>query len=119
MHTWLTRAVIVVAAGLTLAAAWERLPGTTPNRLLFYPVVLFPYALFALTTRQGGRHLTVLLGGLALLAGLWLWVLVQDPASGGPSLVFAVVTHLVASTALGILVTGMAKRRRPPARTPL
>lgn len=117
MQTWLTRAAIVVAAGLTLAAVLERLPETSTNQLLFYPVLLFPYALFALTTRQGGRHLTLVLAGMIALAGLWLWVLVQDPASGGPSLISAVVTHLVASTVLGITVTVMGRRRRP-SRTP-
>lgn len=118
MQTWLTRAAIVVAAGLTLAAVWERLPGMSSNQFLFYPAILFPYALFALTTRRGGRHLLLVLAGVIALAGLWLWVLVQDPASGGPSLVFAVVTHLVASTVLGIAVTVLG-RHPPQSRTPL
>jgi hypothetical protein len=118
MRTWLTRTAIVVAAGLTMAAAWERLSGFSSNQFLFYPVLLFPYALFALTTRQEGRHLPALFAGMAGLAGLWLWVLVQAPASGGPSLVFAVVAHLIASTVLGVLVTRLGRRRRP-SRTPL
>lgn len=118
MHTWLTRAVIVVAAGLTLAAVWERLPGSSPNHLLLFVTALFPYALFAMTTRQEGRHLPVLLGGVIALAVLWLWVLVQAPGSGGPSLVAAVVTHLVGSTVLGIIVTVLG-RRPPRSRAPL
>ena len=115
MQTWLTRTAIVVAAGLTLAAVWERLPEFSSNQFLLYPAILFPYALFALTTRQGGRHMTVLLGGVIVLAGFWLWVLVQESASGGPSLVFAVVTHLLASTVLGITVTVLGRRTRPGA----
>ncbi len=120
MRIWLVWVAIVVAAGLTLAGFWERMPGMTDNRLILYPVLLFPYGLFALTTRQRGPHLAVTLGGVLLLAGLWLWVLVQDPAAGGPTLLFAVVTHLVASTVIGITVMTLAGRfRRPPARTPL
>ena len=90
MRIWLLRATIVAAAGLTLAGFWERMPGMTDNRLILYPVLLFPYALYALMTRERGPHLAVLLGGVVLLAGLWLWVILQEPASGGPTLLFAV-----------------------------
>jgi tryptophan-rich sensory protein len=112
MRTWLTRAAIVVAAGLTLAAVWERMPGMSHNRLILYPVILFPYGLYAVMTRDRGPHLAVLLGGVLLLAGLWLWVVLQDPASGGLSLPVAVVTHLIATTILGITVTLLGRRAR-------
>jgi len=112
MRTWLLRATIVVAAGLTLAGFWERMPGMTDNRLILYPVLLFPYGLFLLMTREPGRHLAVLLGGALLLAGLWLWVVLQDQASGGPTLLFAVVTHLVGSTVIGISGTVLRRRFR-------
>ena len=112
MRIWLLRATIVVAAGLTLAGFWERMPGMTDNRLILYPVLLFPYGLFLLMTRGRGRHLAVLWGGALLLAGLWLWVVLQDPASGGPTLLFAVVTHLVASTVIGITGTVLGRRFR-------
>ena len=112
MRIWLLRAAIVVAAGLTLAGFWERMPGMTDNRLILYPVLLFPYGLFLLMTRERGLHLAVLFGGVLFLAGLWLWVLLRDPASGGPTLLFAVVTHLIASTILGITVTTLGKRSR-------
>lgn len=117
MRIWLIRAAIAVAAGLTLAAFWARMPGMTDNRLILYPVLLFPYGLFALTTRERGPHLTVLLGGVLLLAGLWLWVLLQDQASGGPTLLFAVVTYLIASTVIGITVTVLGRRSRANSRT--
>lgn len=110
MRTWLTRAAIALAAALTLAAVWEHLPGVTPNRLILYPVLLFPYALYALMTRGRGPHIAVLLGGVLFLAGLWVWVLLQGPASGVPSLLSAVVTHLIASTVIGI--TGLLVGRR-------
>jgi hypothetical protein len=84
----------------------------TSTRLLLYMVILFPYGLYALVTRDRGPHLAVLLGGLLLLAGLWLWVMLQDPASGGPTLPFAVVAHLIASTILGITVTTLGRRAR-------
>jgi hypothetical protein len=113
MRIWLIRAAIAVAAGLTLAGFWERMPGMTSTRLLLYMVILFPYGLYALVTRDRGPHLAVLLGGLLLLAGLWLWVMLQEPAFGGPTLLFAVVTHLIASTVLGIIVTTLGKRSRP------
>lgn len=112
MRTWLTRAAIVVAAGVTLAALWERLPGMSHNLLILYPVILFPYGLYAVMTRDRGPHLAVLLAGVLLLAGLWLWVVLRDPASGGPSLFVAVVTHLIASTILGITVMLLGKRAR-------
>lgn len=117
MRIWLLRSAIVVAAGLTLAGFWERMPGMTDNRLILYPVLLFPYALYALMTRERGPHLAVLLGGVLLLAGLWLWVLLQDPASGGPTLLFAVVTHLIASTVIGITGTVLGRGARTKART--
>ena len=112
MHTWLPRAAIAIAAVLTLAAVWERLPGMTSNRFILYPVLLFPYGLYALMTRGRGPHLAVLLGGVLLLAGLWLWVLLQGPDSGGLSLMSAVVTHLVASTVIGITATLLGRRAR-------
>lgn len=119
MRTWLTRAAIVAAACLTAAAFWERMPGMTSTRLMLYLVILFPYGLYAVMTRNPGPHHTVLLGGLVFLAGLWLWVMLQDPASGGPSLVSAVVAHLIASTVLGITVMLLGKRARlSPPRTP-
>jgi tryptophan-rich sensory protein len=113
MRIWPLRAAIVVAAGLTVAGFWERMPGMTDNRLILYPVLLFPYALYALMTRERGPHLAVLLGGVLLLAGLWLWVMIQDPASGGPTLLFAVVTYLIASTVIGITATVLGRRSRP------
>jgi hypothetical protein len=121
MRTWLTRAAIVLVAGLTFAAFWERMPGMTTNRLMLYLVILFPYGLYMVMTRDSGPHHTVLLGGLVFLAGLWLWVMLQSPATGGPSTLSAVVTHLIASTVLGITVMLLGKRaRRPqPSRTPL
>ena len=112
MRIWLLRAAIAVAAGLTLAGFWERMPGMTDNRLILYPVLLFPYALYALVTRERGPHLSVLLGGVLLLAALWLWVMLQDPASGGPTLLFAVVTYLIAATVIGITATVMGRRAR-------
>lgn len=112
MRIWLTRTAIVLVAGLTAAAFWERMPGMTTNRLVLYMVILFPYGLYTVMTRNRGPHHTVLLGGLAFLAGLWLWVMLQDPASGGPSLLSAVVTHLIASTVLGITVMLLGKRAR-------
>lgn len=120
MRIWILRAVIVVAAGLTLAGFWERMPEMTDNRLILYPVLLFPYALFLLMTRENGPHLAVLFGGALLLSGLWLWVMIQDPASGGPTLLFAVVTYLVATTVIGITATVLGRRfRQSPRRTPL
>jgi len=107
MRTWLTRAAIAAAAGLTVAGVWERLPGMTSTRLLLYMVILFPYGLYAVMTRDRGPHLAVLLGGALLLAGLWLWVLL-----GGLSLLAAVVTHLIASTVIGITATRLGKRAR-------
>jgi tryptophan-rich sensory protein len=112
MRIWLIRAVIVAAAGLTLAGFWERMPGMTDNRLILYPVLLFPYGLYLLMTRERGPHLAVLLGGVVLLAGLWLWVLLRDAAFGGPTLFFAVVTHLIASTVIGITVMTLGRRAR-------
>lgn len=119
MRTWLTRAAILVAAVLTLAAVWEQLPGMSANRLILYPVLLFPYGLYAVMTRGRGPHLAVLLGGVLFLAGLWLWVLLQ----GSPSLLSAVVTHLIASTVIGITATLLGRRARvklqPPPQTRL
>jgi hypothetical protein len=112
MRTWLTRAAIVAAAGLTAAAFWGRMPGMTTNRLMLYMVILFPYGLYAVMTRNRGSHHAVLLGGLAFLAGLWLWVMLKAPGSGGPSTLSAVVTHLIASTVLGITVMLLGKRAR-------
>jgi tryptophan-rich sensory protein len=112
MRTWLTRAAIAVAAGLTVVAVWERLPGMTSTRLMLYMVVLFPYALYAVMTRNRGPHHAALLGGLLFLASLWLWVILQDPASGGPSLLAAMVTHLLVSTVIGITVMTLGKRAR-------
>jgi uncharacterized membrane protein YjjB (DUF3815 family) len=107
MHTWLLRAAIAIAAVLTLVAVWEQLPGTSANRLILYPVLLFPYGLYAVMTRDRGSHLAVLLGGVLFLAGLWLWVLLQ-----GPALLSAVVTHLIASTVIGITATLLGRRAR-------
>lgn len=112
MRIWLIRAAIAVAAGLTVAGFWERMPGMTSTRVLLYLVILFPYGLYVLTTRDRGPHLAVLLGGLLLLAGLWVWVMLRAPVSGGPTLLFAVVTHLVASTVIGITVTTLGRRGR-------
>ena len=63
-------------------------------------------------TRERGPHLAVLFGGVLLLAGLWLWVILQDPASGGPTLLFAVVTYLIAATVIGITATVIGRRAR-------
>src|SRR6266545_222699 len=109
MRIWLTRAAIAVAAGLTIAAVWERLPGMTSTRLLLYMVILFPYGLYTVVTRERGPHVTVLLGGLLLLAGLWIWVMLRDPASGGLS--------LLASTVIGISSMVLGKRARAKTRT--
>lgn len=57
--------------------------------------------------RDRGPHHAALLGGLLLLAGLWLWVLLD-----GLPLLAAVVTHLVASTVIGITVMTLGKRAR-------
>lgn len=123
MRTWLTRAAIGVAAVLTLAGVWDQFPGMTSNRLILYPVLLFPYGLYTMMTRHRGPHLVVLLGGALFLAGLWLWVLLQGPASGGPSLLSVVVTHLIASTVIGITATLLGRRARvklqPPPQTRL
>ena|SRR6185295_2416336 len=107
MRTWLTRAAIAAAAGLTIAGVWERLPGMTSTRLLLYMVILFPYGLFLVMTRDRGPHLAVLLGGVLLLAALWLWVMLD-----GLSLLSAVVTHLIAATVIGITVMRLGKRAR-------
>src|SRR5262245_58236407 len=112
MRTWLTRAAIAVAAGLTIAGVWGRLPGMTSTRLLLYMVILFPCGLYTVMTRDRGPHLAVLLGGSLLLSGLWLWVML-----GGLSLFPAVVTHLIASTVIGITATRLGKRARAKART--
>jgi tryptophan-rich sensory protein len=120
MRTWLTWAAIAVVAGLTFAAFWERMPGMTSTRLLLYLVILFPYGLYAVMAHDRGPHRAVLLGGLAVLAGLWLWVMLRDPASGGLSLLAAVIVHLIATTAIGITVMTLGKRsHRSPPRTPL
>lgn len=108
----LTQVLIVVAAGLTAAAAWDRLGGITTSKILLYLVILFPYALFAVIVRQNGRHQSFAFGGLLAVAGLWLWVLLQDQASGGLSLFAAVIIHLVACTVLGLAVTVLGKRAR-------
>jgi len=112
MRIWLIRAAIAVAAGLTIAAVWERLPGMTSTRLLLYMVILFPYGLYTVVTRERGPHLAVLLGGLLLLAGLWLWVVLRNPAAGGPSLLVAVIAHLIATTVIGVTVMMLGKRAR-------
>jgi len=112
MRIWLLRVAIAVAAGLTLAGFWERMPGMTDNRLILYPVLLFPYALFALMTRERGPHLSLLLGWMLLLAGLWLWVVLRDQASGGPTLLFAVLAHLIGSTVIGITAVAWGRRAR-------
>jgi hypothetical protein len=120
MLTWLTRAAIAVAAGVTFAAVWIRLPGLGANELVLYPFVLFPYALFALMTRDRGAHLALLLGGTLFLIGLWLWVLVREPGPGGPSVFAATVTHLVTATVVGIIVMLLGRRaRQSPPQTPL
>ncbi len=112
MRISLVRAAIVLTAGLTAAAVWERLPGMTSTRLLLYMVILFPYGLYAVMTRDRGPHLPVLLGGLTFLAGLWIWALLRDPAAGGPSLLAAMITHLVGSTVIGVTVMALGKRGR-------
>jgi len=107
MQTWLARAAIVAAAGLTLAGIWQRMPAMSASLLLLYLVALFPYGLYTVMARGHGPHLAAALGGALLLGGLWLWVLL-----GGPSLFVAVVTHLIASTVIGITVMLLGKRSR-------
>ncbi|HBL29516.1 MAG TPA: hypothetical protein DD490_22000 [Acidobacteria bacterium] len=113
MQIQLTRAAIVVAAGLTLAGIWQRMPAMSASLLLLYLVALFPYGLYAVMSRGRGPHLAAALGGALLLGGLWLAVLL-----GGPSLFAAVVTHLVASTVIGITVMWLGKRSRLAALRP-
>lgn len=108
-----TRGALAGAIALTMYTLWQRMPEVTASRIIFYLVVLFPYAFLAMTLRDPSdrRLLNLVLGGTLLFMGLWIWALLAGPADG-PSTPLAVILHIILGAVVGIPAVILGKRAR-------